>query len=420
MKTAHLVLALLLIASSTFAQKLKKVKQKLPDNVIEEFYVLKSNPEIREGTCTREDKLNGYLTEGYYHNNKKNKIWSFYEMNPKHNIHEYELKMRGKYVDGKRDNLWSYYNSGNIVIRKEFYTLGILDSVFMYDESGVKLKREVFYYNGIDSVIFQYNSNSKPVYAYDSRSDKILRYFIYTDPPLYQAKINNKWVETELDFPPLLINFEKVQNYYNTLIKSQNEERVIGPVIKGTINEYGQPVELAFIDSVRVLSGNKTLIHDAFSDSIMLFLRSKSLKWIAGHKDGYPVSTKFLLNARYSDNDISGNPVCYDSPDTSEFTIPEIMPSFPGGEMAMMNYLNNVIEYPAEAQKNGIQGRVYVNFVITKNGLIKNVKVIRGVHPLLNDEAVRVIKEMPNWIPGKTKGKPVNVSFMLPIMFSLN
>jgi len=102
------------------------------------------------------------------------------------------------------------------------------------------------------------------------------------------------------------------------------------------------------------------------------------------------------------------------------FQIVEKMPSFPGGEAAMMKFLSDNIKYPTIAQENGIQGRVYVNFVVSKTGEISNIKVVRGVDPALDQEAIRVVKSMPKWEPGEQRGKPVNVSFMLPINFVLN
>lgn len=102
------------------------------------------------------------------------------------------------------------------------------------------------------------------------------------------------------------------------------------------------------------------------------------------------------------------------------FQIVEKMPTFPGGEAAMMKYLSENIKYPTIAQENGIQGRVYVNFVVGKSGEISQIKVIRGVDPALDQEAIRVVEKMPKWNPGEQRGKAVNVSFMLPINFVLN
>lgn len=102
------------------------------------------------------------------------------------------------------------------------------------------------------------------------------------------------------------------------------------------------------------------------------------------------------------------------------FDVVEVMPQFPGGQIAMMKYIMENMKYPKQAMKEGIQGRVAVRFIVEKDGSISDVKPILSVHPLLNKEAVRVVKSMPKWTPGKQNGKPVRVRFNLPIMFKLN
>ena len=101
------------------------------------------------------------------------------------------------------------------------------------------------------------------------------------------------------------------------------------------------------------------------------------------------------------------------------FDVVEVMPQFPGGQIAMLQYLMKNIKYPEQAVKEGIQGRVTVRFIVEKDGSISDVKPILSVHPLLNKEAVRVVKSMPKWTPGKQNGKPVRVRFNLPVMFKL-
>lgn len=101
------------------------------------------------------------------------------------------------------------------------------------------------------------------------------------------------------------------------------------------------------------------------------------------------------------------------------FFIVEQMPEFPGGEAALRKYLAASIKYPVIATENGIQGKVFVNFVVEANGGISNVKVTRGVDSSLDKEAVRVVKSMPKWIPGKQGGQAVRVSFTVPINFVL-
>ncbi|MBQ8220358.1 MAG: energy transducer TonB [Bacteroidaceae bacterium] len=98
---------------------------------------------------------------------------------------------------------------------------------------------------------------------------------------------------------------------------------------------------------------------------------------------------------------------------------PERLPEYPGGMKAMMEYLNKNIRYPKQCQKKGITGRVIAQFVINTDGSISDVEVIKKVHPLLDQEAVRVIQEMPKWQPGMQKGKNVRVRFTLPVNFNL-
>ena len=101
------------------------------------------------------------------------------------------------------------------------------------------------------------------------------------------------------------------------------------------------------------------------------------------------------------------------------FQVVEEMPEFPGGMGECLSFLNKNLKYPTICQENGVQGRVIVQFVITKEGDVVNPRVVRGVDPHLDAEALRVIKMMPKWKPGKQRGKDVNVHFTLPITFSL-
>ncbi len=103
----------------------------------------------------------------------------------------------------------------------------------------------------------------------------------------------------------------------------------------------------------------------------------------------------------------------------SIYQIPEKQPVPPGGMMGLRYYLAKNIKYPQEAVTNDVQGKVYVRFVVNKKGLIENVQVLRGVHPLLDKEALRVVKNMPKWKPGEQAGRPVSVWFTVPIVFVL-
>lgn len=97
----------------------------------------------------------------------------------------------------------------------------------------------------------------------------------------------------------------------------------------------------------------------------------------------------------------------------------EQKPEFTGGEAAMYKWLGDNIVYPSAAAEEGIQGKVIVQFVVGKDGSIGQVKVVRGRHPALDKEAVRVVKAMPKWVPGRNNGQPVKVTYTLPVTFKL-
>ena len=101
------------------------------------------------------------------------------------------------------------------------------------------------------------------------------------------------------------------------------------------------------------------------------------------------------------------------------FEVVEQMPSFPGGDKALMDFLQNNVKYPVVAQENGVQGRVVISFVVEKDGSITDVRVVRSVDPSLDKEAARVVKSMPRWIPGKQNGAAVRVKYNVPVSFRL-
>ena len=105
--------------------------------------------------------------------------------------------------------------------------------------------------------------------------------------------------------------------------------------------------------------------------------------------------------------------------ETKIFTVVEQMPLFPGGDAALMAYLRDNIHYPTVAAENGVQGRVVVGFVVERDGSITDVNVLRSVDPSLDREAMRVVKGMPRWTPGKQNGSAVRVKYQVPVTFRL-
>ena len=120
--------------------------------------------------------------------------------------------------------------------------------------------------------------------------------------------------------------------------------------------------------------------------------------------------------------EVKYQPVEVEEEDVEEqqiFQVVEEMPEFPGGMGECMKFLSKNIKYPTISQENGVQGRVIVQFVVNQDGSIVDPTVVRGVDPYLDKEALRVIKMMPKWKPGKQRGKAVRVKFTVPVMFRL-
>ncbi len=106
--------------------------------------------------------------------------------------------------------------------------------------------------------------------------------------------------------------------------------------------------------------------------------------------------------------------------DDEFFMVVENMPEFPGGDLGLMKYIQKNVKYPAIAKEYNITGKVYVSFIVDKSGSVTNVKIVRGVDKNLDGEALRVVKSLPKYKPGKQRGKAVRVMFTIPINFTLN
>jgi len=105
--------------------------------------------------------------------------------------------------------------------------------------------------------------------------------------------------------------------------------------------------------------------------------------------------------------------------DDTELMVVEQMPEYPGGQEALAAFMIKEVKYPRKAKREGIEGKVYVSFVVDTDGSITEVGILHGVHPLLDEEAMRAVRLMPKWTPGKQNGKPVKTKFSLPVVFKL-
>jgi len=119
------------------------------------------------------------------------------------------------------------------------------------------------------------------------------------------------------------------------------------------------------------------------------------------------------------DSIVYSPPVTVEIEESEPFTFVEEPPMFPGGSSALLKFIAENTKYPAEALENGIQGKVFVKFAVSADGTVKRLEITRGVHPLLDAEARRVVSSLPTWKPGRQNGKPVPVWFYLPVTFEI-
>ncbi len=187
--------------------------------------------------------------------------------------------------------------------------------------------------------------------------------------------------------------------------------------ITGTTNSY------------KLSSANFESIYSSFSEDIgngeSRYFTSDSYTmayWAASKLIGGSRVTLESLYGAYVPEQINtgGSSNDYNGDEDEAFMIVEEMPSFPGGQSAMVNYLQQNLTYPQESQKNGIMGKVWVSFIVDKTGDIRSVEVIKGINSELDNEARRLISNMPNWNPGKQRGEYVSVKQSIPINFALN
>ena len=206
----------------------------------------------------------------------------------------------------------------------------------------------------------------------------------------------------------------------------QDKDKLVN--YKGVVvDKDGKAVEGAefFIDEDHKLPQGQSYItgkngnfsFKAFDNAKMIVIWKKDGKMM-----GVPVTVNKENNSNMKivmDREWQNPPA--DDPDNPVFEVVETMPEYPNGGMpGMMEFLSKNIRYPVNAQKNGTQGRVTVQFIVNTDGSISNIGILRRVDPELDGEAVRVISAMPKWKPGMQKGKPVRVKYTVPVMFRLN
>jgi TonB family protein len=178
---------------------------------------------------------------------------------------------------------------------------------------------------------------------------------------------------------------------------------------KGTVNVTFSVNNQGKVEDVKV----SLSVHPALDEEAIRVVNS-SPEWTPGKEVSYEVPVNFDIKMMAPSNEVMNTDSIF------TFDMVEEKPQFPGGERKMMEFIKNNLKYPVLAQEMGYQGTVIVNFVVREDGKIFLTKVLKGISWDLDAEALRIIKIMPDWKPGKVEGKPVKVSFIIPLKFVLN
>lgn len=325
-------------------------------------------------------------------------------------------------------NFTEYYSTGmkkkESNIRKDTSAL-----INYFEESGKKIKTEIVKFNGPKQAITLFDQNGRKKFEYDSRLGIYDGNFnMYHDTMLIRNELfsSGKSIKVncfsesskKMRCPPFeerLKIGEKDDDYIKYL-------KIL--LEKPCFKNLSENKRVRFKLIINILNNVDSIYFDQ-PDSLINYTISEWAKTlpITGQKIcGEPVSSEieFYIVPNHSDYSIeqTENGLIYSKYYCSNYVF-EQMPEFPGGTKALLSYLASNTKYPGSAVKNGIQGRVVLRFVIGPDGEISNITVLRSVSPEVDAEAIRVVKTMPKWKPGKQNGKVVPVYFTLPVSFKL-
>lgn len=226
---------------------------------------------------------------------------------------------------------------------------------------------------------------------------------IFDIVPEVIEKADRKTVSGESDYPGNIDNRSEdiaaVSGKESRFDLSVNQNRRNKKAGEGQISEKGKGAPAKTESNISSVSQSTTSVE---VDELLIMADEEFVEETVNSID------KISFNAAIAEEE---------SEECLNFVMVEEKPVFPGGDSALLSFILNNTRYPYETKENGIQGKVFVKFIIDKNGEVTNVTIARGVDPALDEEAVRVIKSLPKWIPGKQRGLPVNVSYIIPINF---
>jgi len=405
MRTFYFTLCLLAVAITALSQDLKKVKN-TNDRVrtAQVFYVLKDKPNIKQGDFTYRYKGKTQI-QGQFDQNIQVGEWKYF---PNKN-----LVVEGNYKAGKKDGQWKYFQNNHLISVMNYEDGYLHGECLGYYENG-KLASKLNYLNG------KYNG-TRISYFEDGSIKELMEYQNGIVQGKHQKYNNTGVLLFEVDY--------KNGVPYNLMVDSQNiKESLFGGDLK---NGTGEFVRYTKSNDQKIMVSKANYLDGKLHGAIMLYDRKGELAIRGQYMDGYMIGMwEFNINKPEKKHAkvFSNKDQLTTCPELSNymnyleslFHSVSTMPKFDDGDSR--NFQEHIIlsmEYPTEAEKKGIEGRVLTRFKVNQFGMLTDFEILEGSHELLNKEAERVIRTSPLWSPGFSDQIPVDVQYVFPIIFQL-
>ena len=353
----------------------------------------------------------------YNEEGNKYKEWEFYDENG-------YIKESGEYFEGKRNSNWKYYNRRGQIIKIIFdikNNAGKYTTYSYYANGG--LRSQSLYYNSLqDSITTEYyksiyTSNNFVIKGNFSelelKSTKNYVNGINDGEWNYYYKngiiaIKENWINNKLDKQKCFKekNGKKMRCKNSDFFNNLNLQNQIEVKERNDIKNKNEVQKFEFFELMLI---NPSSIEE----------QKKLELW---SKEGQMLSEDWIYKNVMNDDKMNDDEMIEieEESDDEFFMVVENMPEFPGGDLALMKFIQRNVQYPDSAKVNNITGKVYIGYIVDRSGSVTNVKIVRGVDKNLDAEAVRVVKSLPKYKPGYQRGKLVRVMFTIPINFTLN